>query len=340
MTATWTPTAADLVAALRAHYLPPGALRQGTDEWSLLTEVPSVGSPAHDPDDRSEWDPDASIEANQQALAAWRDRQTVRSIDVLLVRNWRSGKVPFERIAVEIKVARGDFLRETAGKRGAWQALAHRFAYCTPTGLLAPQEIPDDCWLIEIDEHPCAHAAHAPTRVHWNRKVKGARRAAPPLPTELSVFFARQASRAQETLRAGEGSAAAALTERALTKAQERIRVLESREESNRARVSEALALIAPLGRQVCADCGEPIRAFVPAGYRSAEWRHRTTELDNTCLQRRLAARDERDAAAGYGRFYRSPIEVEPLLLRQERERAAAEEQTGRAEQQQWRARR
>lgn len=327
MTAVRKSTAADLVAALRAHYLPPGVLTNGGDEWSFLTEVPSTGSPAHTPTPRPPWDPDGDRATQEQALAAWYDSQKIRSIDVLLINNHRSGRVPFERIAIEVKVSRGDFLRETASKRGAWEALAHRFAYCVPRGMLRPEEIPSGCWLIEVDAEPCtsqsgpAHARHTPTRVHWHPKVKGARRTPAVFPTELAVHLARQASRAQETLRAGEGSAAAAATEQRLAKALARVHVLEGREYANRERVQQALTLVAPLSKQVCADCGAPIHPVVPAGYGTPGWKHRTNRQDNECM----AARVERAGQQPERRYSGSFYSVEPRVLRQERERAEAE---------------
>jgi hypothetical protein len=95
----------------------------------------------------------------------WRSSQ--RRIDVLLMRTAGGGNFPFERIAVEIKVSRADFRRDTAEKRAPWMAVAHRFAYATPPGLVSKDEVPEGCGLIEVDPslprfQGCTWAKRAP----------------------------------------------------------------------------------------------------------------------------------------------------------------------------------
>ena len=53
--------------------------------------------------------------------------------------------------AIEIKVTRADFKRDTEEKRRAWKAHARRFIYATPAGLLTPEEVPTGCGLWEFD---------------------------------------------------------------------------------------------------------------------------------------------------------------------------------------------
>lgn len=53
--------------------------------------------------------------------------------------------------AIEIKVTRADFRRDTHEKRRAWQAHCRRFIYAAPAGLLSASEIPDGCGLWEFD---------------------------------------------------------------------------------------------------------------------------------------------------------------------------------------------
>lgn len=74
-----------------------------------------------------------------------------RRIDVLLVshKNSKSAKIPRERIALEIKVSRADFLSETDEKRGPWRRFADKFAYVAPAGMIKPEELPAGCGLIE-----------------------------------------------------------------------------------------------------------------------------------------------------------------------------------------------
>lgn len=47
-----------------------------------------------------------------------------------------------QRTAIEVKVSRADYQRETHEKRRAWQAITHRFVYAVPEGLIAPDEVP------------------------------------------------------------------------------------------------------------------------------------------------------------------------------------------------------
>ena len=40
------------------------------------------------------------------------------------------------RTAIEVKISRADFLRESEEKRRPWRKITHRFVYATPVGLL------------------------------------------------------------------------------------------------------------------------------------------------------------------------------------------------------------
>jgi hypothetical protein len=79
---------------------------------------------------------------------------TVRRIDMLLIKTSTRGvRVPYERIGMEIKVSRADFLREVRdpGKRQAWHNMVHRFAYVAPAGMIGRHEVPEGCGLLEYD---------------------------------------------------------------------------------------------------------------------------------------------------------------------------------------------
>lgn len=91
---------------------------------------------------------DANEAATAEAIATgnWEERARLlneeyatpqtRRIDALLI--GASG----QRTAIEIKVSRADYRRETEEKRRAWRAITHRFVYCVPEGLIAPDEVP------------------------------------------------------------------------------------------------------------------------------------------------------------------------------------------------------
>ncbi|MFG1659045.1 hypothetical protein ACGFIY_21185 [Micromonospora chersina] len=143
-------TARDMLAALYRHF---------GNRWAMLTEV----------------------------TARTGARESDRRIDVLLVRPDRRATTPpaarpapvsaaqttalfpapaspttaapqptgpaIERMAIEIKVTRGDFLTDVRApqKQAPWRALAHRHAYAVPAGLVRDTEVPADSGLIVID---------------------------------------------------------------------------------------------------------------------------------------------------------------------------------------------
>lgn len=71
---------------------------------------------------------------------------TARRIDGLLFDGGQS------RTAIEVKISRSDYQRETDAKRRIWRAITNRFVYATPAGLLRPDEIPDGCGLWEVND--------------------------------------------------------------------------------------------------------------------------------------------------------------------------------------------
>lgn len=54
-------------------------------------------------------------------------------------------------VAYEVKVTRADFLRELEDptKRAAAMLLSNEFFFATPPGLISPDELPEDCGLME-----------------------------------------------------------------------------------------------------------------------------------------------------------------------------------------------
>lgn len=73
-----------------------------------------------------------------------RDAKFERRIDALVLARSK-------RIAVEIKVSRSDFLRETEEKRRAIRVITHQFVYCVPKGLVDKSEVPEYAGLWEVD---------------------------------------------------------------------------------------------------------------------------------------------------------------------------------------------
>jgi len=56
-----------------------------------------------------------------------------------------------KRTAIEIKISRSDFFRDTPEKRFAWMKHTHRFIYLAPKGLVKLEEVPDGCGLWEYE---------------------------------------------------------------------------------------------------------------------------------------------------------------------------------------------
>jgi len=55
------------------------------------------------------------------------------------------------KVAVEAKVTRQDYLKESPRKRAGWLEATHHFVYLTPKGLLRRVEVPADCGLWEYE---------------------------------------------------------------------------------------------------------------------------------------------------------------------------------------------
>ncbi len=88
------------------------------------------------------------------------------------------------RTAIEVKISRADFLRETEEKRRPWRKITNRFVYATPAGLLRPEEIPDGCGLWEAD----GNAVRIVKRARSNPKPE-------PIPHQVLVALAYRLNR-------------------------------------------------------------------------------------------------------------------------------------------------
>jgi hypothetical protein len=79
------------------------------------------------------------------------------TIDLWVMALWPSDNL--RRIAVEIKVSRGDYLREIKRPNKRKRALrySNQFYFATPKGLLKPEELPPEAGLIEVDDQGTTH---------------------------------------------------------------------------------------------------------------------------------------------------------------------------------------
>lgn len=309
-------TAGMVVDALRAAYGLTGDHHLNTEEWAFLTEVllraPSATQPG--------WarTPDNHWSAN------------TRTIDVLAIRNWTSG-IGHQRVAIEVKVSRADYKRETDLKRQPAEVSAHRTAYAAPAGLIDPDTLPAGWGLIEV--HPDRAAAEAAkghpfgaynSPVRW--RVKAAKREPVCDLDYLAAALARRASRAEERIRRGSDDAALVPQLKAETvraqDAEQRARdaLHVAKEESRRYR-SELLALA---GDTVCDACDKPVR-YVRDKYNGSEWAHVDPADDQLCHVKRVEAnRLRREAATGARYLSGYPEPISPKVVRdREREQTA-----------------
>lgn len=71
---------------------------------------------------------------------------TSRRIDALMTQGKNKyGEYP--RTAIEVKVSRADFRRDSVEKRRQWQKVTHRFVYFVPKDMISPNEVPEGCGL-------------------------------------------------------------------------------------------------------------------------------------------------------------------------------------------------
>jgi len=125
---------------------------------------------------------------------------TVRRIDMLLIKtSKRNVRVPYERIGLEIKVSRGDFLREVRdpSKRQTWHNMVHRFAYVAPKGLIQRHEVPEGCGLLEYDPE----ALFGDQRLKWAVIAPGRDDLPQSFDDRWVVYLAGRAARAELKIR-------------------------------------------------------------------------------------------------------------------------------------------
>lgn len=183
--ATTKLTSKLLLAALRAKYPKAAILREVTmdDEaeqarydqyWARKRPLPA-SSRYHVPIDEA-----IAVPADYNPVTA----VLVRRIDALMF----EGKT---RTAVEIKISRADFFRDTDDKRAAWRSVTHRFIYLTPKGLVKPEEVPAGCGLWEFEQ--------ASGKIQSVKKAVVTKHPAD-MPSSMTKYFAWRAFVAEQKL--------------------------------------------------------------------------------------------------------------------------------------------
>lgn len=124
-------------------------------------------------------------------------KPSLRRIDFLLMRISRRSQPRHERIALEVKVTRADFKRDTDEKRAAWFAVSDRFAYVAPVGMIKPDELPTGCGLMEYNPE----AVFGSDRLKWKVIAPRKQEPARPFDTQFFAYLFGRASRAEHALR-------------------------------------------------------------------------------------------------------------------------------------------
>ncbi|MEU0078597.1 hypothetical protein ABZY58_11925 [Micromonospora tulbaghiae] len=301
-------TAREMLAALYRHF---------DGRWAMLTEVTArpkprpVGTPFH--------------------LVP---RQRDRRIDVLLVRPGKRVKPPtlnplyrppasaaeaapglfpapasgpqteaapvcgdcpsIERLAIEVKVSRGDFLSDvrTPEKQAPWRELAHRHAYAVPAGLVRAEEVPAESGLIEVKfgEH-----GDRPVVSFTRRCPRSAHEPGPlPFPNIMDAFY-RTARMEADAKGYGYQRQETADDPETLRIEVKRLRheldLATEREGRLRERVQEWQKRWAAHEPPPCGTCGQPLHIPRKASGRiGVGWEHRDPADAGACLLLRTAA--------------------------------------------------
>lgn len=298
MTATNTKmTAKDVVRTIYRHFTPA---------WAVLTEVTA----------RAAYTPPQVIPRGDTLMPIVVQPGKVgkdRRIDVLMLRQAAvTGGI--ERLAIEVKVTRADFLSDVGNpdKQAPWRALAHRHAYAVPDGLVSPSEVPAESGLLAVTggDYPSASWVRVP------KTPVGHDPGPLPLPNQMDAWW--RAARAESQIRGyGYGTAGGAEDElRAeVLRLRKRTELLDNqmhREVELRRRWQRAYAAH---GCPPCGTCGRPLH-LTRSTRRGVDWEHRDPGDAAGCdTLRRAAAVERNNALPEKNRLYLWVAPPEPADL-------------------------
>lgn len=137
-------TAAEILAAIRKAYPKAAIVREVSITDPIEEAIRARQQLNLYPQLREHYEARGPIADEVPEGWSWRGSVPVRRIDALM-------RDTAGYTAIEIKVTRADFKRDTEEKRRAWRAHTRRFIYVTPAGLVNPSEVPDGCGLWEFD---------------------------------------------------------------------------------------------------------------------------------------------------------------------------------------------
>lgn len=181
-----TVTAKDVLTAIRRKHRKDAVVREVVvddpfhqvivNRWRLDSN-PEYWTPRINPDEVAPFIPEGW---------SWKDAVPQRRIDAMIVES-------NQLTAIEIKVTRSDFKRDTEEKRRAWKLFSNRFIYAVPKGLIDVSEVPAGCGLWEFDpelvdlRRPRWHGIVATKKATINKNPA-------PLPRQVFVSLAYRVS--------------------------------------------------------------------------------------------------------------------------------------------------
>jgi hypothetical protein len=163
-----------------------------------------------------------------------------------------------DRLALEIKVSRGDFLQDIRcpEKQAPWRELAHRHAYVVPEGLVQAGEIPADSGLIVVRNRDGWRTCD------WVRKAPRAETARP-LPTAIILDAFYRWARAEASAKGYTGNARDDDPEAMrleLKRLRHQVELLEGKVDRAQDATAAWKRRYAAVDPPPCSTCGQPLR--------------------------------------------------------------------------------
>lgn len=225
-----------------------------------------------------------------------------------------------ERLAIEVKVTRADFLSDvrTPEKQAPWRELAHRHAYAVPAGLVRLDEVPAGSGLIEVTfREPGSRPS-----VSFARRAPRSAHDPGPLPFANIMDAFWRTSRLEAEAK-GYGYEPHADDDPDTLRAEvKRLRhdlgLSIERESRLRERCQEWQKRWSRLEPPACSTCGKPLHIARgrEARISNHEWEHRDEGDASMCLVLRTAAAERESTEEGY-RFrttwVRGPEPADPI---------------------------
>jgi len=221
-----------------------------------------------------------------------------------------------DRLALEIKVSRGDFLQDVRcpEKQAPWRELAHRHAYVVPEGLVQLAEVPADSGLLVVRN------VGGRLSCDWVRRAPRAE-VARPLPVAIILDAFYRWSRAEASAKGYSGNARDDDPEamrQELKRLRHQVELLEGQVDRAKEATAAWRRRYAVLDPPPCSTCGQPLRPM-RRGINDADgylrWEH-PAAVETVCKterhRRALAAHLRKPEDERWGFFVYGPEPAYP----------------------------